>query len=95
LLFQYKSTDGITFDIFAFRMGSPAVISFPKSYWTQRVGELSRYMSDFSYQERPPLKGPVSSSQYSAGQIEISRATQERILSVCIRICDTLQSQST
>ena len=77
-------------DILAFRLGPPPVMSFPKSYWLRRAPELSAHLSGFSYSEKPPISGPVSDSQYSAGQIELSRTTQERVIEVCNRVCEAL-----
>ncbi len=89
LLFQAQTKSGDTADIFAFRLGPPPVISFPKSYWTLRSRELNEHLSRFSYSEQPPIAGPVSDSQYSAGQIEMNRSTHERIIEVCTSICDS------
>ncbi|WP_338590383.1 hypothetical protein VXM60_19370 [Shewanella khirikhana] len=91
LLFQFRGSDSMMHDIFAFRLGPPSVISFPKSYWLGRATELNEYLSNFSYSERPATTGPVSSSQNSAGQVEITRSTHERIVEVCSCVCASLQ----
>ncbi|WP_445946072.1 hypothetical protein [Shewanella sp.] len=91
LLFQLRGAHSEMLDIFAFRLGPPPVISFPKSYWLSRVSELSEHLSSFSFSEKPAITGPVSNSQYSAGQVEITRSTHERIIEVCNRVCDSLQ----
>ncbi|MEL0169440.1 MAG: hypothetical protein VW877_15055 [Pseudomonadaceae bacterium] len=87
LLFQFRGPDSEVLDVFAFRLGPPPVISFPKSYWLVRSSELSAHLSNFSYSEKPVITGPVSDSQYSAGQVEITRSTHERIIEVCNRVC--------
>ena len=91
LLFQFKDENSDLLDIFAFRMSQPPVISFPKSYWLPRNNELSKYLGNFTYSERPKTEGPVSESQYSAGQIELSRATQERVVAMCKEICSRFE----
>ena len=91
LLFQFRGPDSETLDIFAFRLGPPPVISFPKSYWLRRSSELSQHLSNFSYSEKPATTGPVSDSQYSADQVEINRTTHERIIEVCGQICASLR----
>tara|TARA_R110001592_G_scaffold164750_1_gene398910 strand:+ start:3466 stop:3867 length:402 start_codon:yes stop_codon:yes gene_type:complete len=91
LLFQQRISANEVNDIFAFRLGPPSVISFPKSYWLKRSTDLSTYLSGFSYSEKPPVQGRVSDSQYSAGQIEINRTTHERVMDVCLRVCATLK----
>jgi len=90
LLFQYRNAEGVTYDILAFRLGPPPVISFPKSYWLQHSSALSNYLADFTYSERPATSGPVSDSQYSAGQIELNRSTHDRVVAVCHHICSEL-----
>ena len=90
LLFQFRSQSGEIHDVFAFRMGPPPVISFPKSYWLSHAHGLSEYLAKFSFTEKPATTGAVSDSQYSAGQIEITRSTQERIAEVCSRVCASL-----
>ena len=90
LLYQLQRGGGDTSDILAFRLGPPPVISFPKSFWLSRSGELGDYLANFSYSEKPPITGPVSDSQYSAGQIELNRQTHERVLDVCARVCSSL-----
>jgi hypothetical protein len=90
LLFQYRDGTGETLDVFAFRLGPPPVISFPRSYWLSRSSALNENLDNFSYAERPAITGPVSDSQYSAGQIELSRGTQERVVAVCNRVCAVL-----
>jgi hypothetical protein len=91
LLFQFRGPDSETLDIFAFRLGPPPVISFPKSYWLGHSNELSQHLSNFSFSEKPATTGPVSDSQYSAGQVQITRSTHERIIEICNRICASLQ----
>lgn len=91
LLFQLRGTDSEMLDIFAFRLGPPPVVSFPKSYWLGRSSELSAHLSNFSFSEKPAITGPVSDSQYSAGQVEITRSTHERIIEICNRVCASLQ----
>ncbi|WP_286956043.1 hypothetical protein, partial [Pseudomonas sp. UBA7233] len=56
-----------------------------------RSSELSAHLSNFSFSEKPAIKGPVSDSQYSVGQVEITRSTHERIIEVCNRVCASLQ----
>lgn len=90
LLYQFRSAGGQVHDVIAFRMGPPPVISFPKSYWLSRSDELSEHLQNFSYFEKPAVTGPVSDSQYSAGQVEMKRSTQERIAEVCTRVCPSL-----
>ncbi len=87
LLYQRIGPGGSTEDIFAFRKSSPHVISFPKSYWTSRSRALGDILDQFQYSEKPAIEGPISESQYSAGQIELSRNTEERIVKMCERIC--------
>jgi hypothetical protein len=87
LLFQFKDESSGLLDIFAFRLSQPPVISFPQSYWLPRGSELSALLANFTYAERPPIKGHVSESQYSAGQVELSRSTHERVLEMCIEVC--------
>lgn len=91
LLFQLRGTNSEMLDIFAFRLGPPPVVSFPKSYWLGRSSELSAHLSNFSFSEKPAITGPVSDSQYSAGQVEITRSTHERIIEICNRVCASLQ----
>jgi hypothetical protein len=90
LLYQYRSADGVVHDVLAFRRGPPPVISFPSSYWLGRSNELHEHKENFTLAEQPPITGPVSDSQYSAGQIEMNRSTQERIVEVCARVCASL-----
>jgi hypothetical protein len=91
LLYQFRDAQRNVADVLAFRLGPPQVISFPKSYWLSRSLELSQYLNDFSYNERPAVAGPVSTSQFSAGQIEITPNTYERIMQVCNNVCTSLQ----
>lgn len=91
LLFQLRGADNQMLDLFAFRLGPPPVISFPKSYWLGCSNELSDHLSNFSFSEKPAITGPVSDSQFSAGQVEISRSTHERIVEVCNRVCASLR----
>ena len=90
LLFQFRGADGTDHDVLAFRLGPPSVMSFPKSHWLSRTEELNQHLGNFSYSERPATTGPVSDSQFSAGQIELNRSTHERVIEVCTRICDGL-----
>lgn len=90
LLYQYYDKNDSMHDIFAFRK-NPPVISFPKSYWLKHKMELSEHLGNFKDSEKPELKGPVSTSQYSAGQIEITRNTYERLLEVCTIVCNRLK----
>ena len=90
LLYQRIGNDGETEDIFAFRKSSPHVISFPKSYWISRANTLGDMLDQFSYSEKPTIKGFISESQYSAGQIEFGRNTEERIVELCRRVCSGL-----
>ena len=92
LLFQYRDSEKVMHDVLAFRLGPPPVVSFPKSYWLGRSNKLSEHLSNFEFSERPTTFGAVSDSQYSAGQIQISRNTYERVLTVCGRVCDDLLS---
>lgn len=80
LLYQLRRGDSEKLDIFAFRLGPPPVISFPKSYWLGRSSELSGLFDNFLFAEKPTTTGAVSDSQYSAGQVEINRSTLERIV---------------
>ncbi|WP_146174279.1 hypothetical protein [Pseudomonas sp. GV071] len=91
LLFQLRATNSETLDIFAFRLGPPPVISFPKSYWLDRPSELSGHLSNFTFSEKPAITTLVSDSQYSAGQVEITRSTHKRIIEVCTRVCASLR----
>ena len=90
LLFQFRCGDGVTHDVLAFRIGPPPVMSFPKSYWLSRASKLNQHLDGFSFSERPATTGPISDSQYSAGQITISKATKERLIKVCKQICEGL-----
>jgi len=90
LLFQLHDEKDVIYDVFAFRLGPPPVISFPKSYWLSRSQKLSKYLNNFSYAEQPSVTGPVSDSQYSAGQIELNRSTQQRVVEVCNNVCDNI-----
>lgn len=90
LLFQFRSEDGEISDIIAFRAGPPPVISFPKSYWLNHPTRLSGYLSEFLLSEKPSVAGGGADAQYSAGQITLNRETYERIIKVCIRVCDGL-----
>jgi hypothetical protein len=89
LLYQCKTSSGVVLDVFAFRIG-PALISFPKSYWTTRKTKLSEYLLGFSISDKPATEGFVSTSQYSAGQIKITRNTIEQILVICREVCSSL-----
>lgn len=91
LLFQFKDEKSVAHDIFAFRLSQPPVISFPQSYWLSRSDEMSSHLAKFTYSERPKTEGPVSESQYSAGQIELSRATQERVVAMCKTVCSRFE----
>lgn len=91
LLFQRRENANEVHDVLAFRIGPPPVVSFPKSYWLCRTEELNGHLSNFSYSEKPAIYGPVSDSQYSAGQIEINRATHDRVINVCNSVCDGLR----
>jgi hypothetical protein len=55
LLFQLRGAHSEMQDIFAFRLGPPPVISFPKSYWLSRASELSEHLSYFSFSEKPAI----------------------------------------
>lgn len=90
LLYQHHRDGGIVDNVFAFRLGPPRVISFPKSYWQSRSVNLGVHLEAFGYAERPPISGPVSESQNSAGQIELNSSTMERVLEICRDICATL-----
>ena len=90
LLFQYLDAERVMHDILAFRLGPPCVMSFPKSYRLARSAKLYEHLENFIYLERPVTTGPVSDSQYSTGQIEMNRATHERIIEVCKCVCDDL-----
>ena len=94
LLFQQRVHAHEVNDVLAFRLGPPAVMSFPKSYWLQRKQGLSSHLSHFSFSEKPAICGPVSDSQYSAGQIELGKSTHERVIDVCNRICESLDRKS-
>ena len=89
LLYQYSDGNGTFHDIFAFRQ-NPPVFSFPQSYWLKRSVELNEHLGNFKNSEKPELKGPVSTSQYSAGQIEITRNTYERLIDICNLVCKKL-----
>ena len=90
LLFQFKGEDGVMHDLLAFRLGPPPVMSFPKSYWLSRAIKLNKYLDDFSFSEKPAITGFISDSQFSAGQIAVSKATQERLIEVCKQVCEGL-----
>lgn len=91
LLYQYKTSSGEVLDIFAFRFG-PAILSFPKSYWLSHKTKLSGYLSVFLESDKPTLEGFVSTSQYSAGQIKITRNTINQILAICREVSSNLAS---
>jgi gentisate 1,2-dioxygenase len=91
LLYQYRDSSGVVFDIFAFRLG-PALISFPESYWLKHKAKLSEYLSLFSYSDKPILEGFISTSQYSAGQIKMTRNTIDQILAICREVSSNLSS---
>lgn len=65
--------------------GSPALLSFPSSFWRGRAG-LAVAMEKASLY-RIETEGFVSSSQYSAGQIRISSASVDLLLSI---VADTI-----
>lgn len=90
LLFQYLGESGSKHDVFAFRL-NPPIISFPQSYWLERKVELKEHLEKFKYSEKPELAGPVSTSQYSSGQIEITRNTYERVVDICNFVCNRLK----
>ena len=90
LLFQRRQGGSESDDVLAFRLKPEPVISFPKSYWSPRASLLSELLEDFTYAEKPVTRGPVSDSQYSAGQIAHNRVTHERIMGVCRLVCDSL-----
>jgi len=86
LLYQRTSTSFSTLDVFAFRLG-PALISFPKSYWLKHKAELNTHLALFEYYEKIPVEAPVSTSQYSAGQVKVIMSTMDRVLSICSDVC--------
>lgn len=91
LLYQ-KIKNGVALDVFAFRKGSPHVISFPKSYWLNKTAMLSEILNQFEYSEKPATEGHVSESQYSAGQIAFIKNTEDRVVQICRRVCEDLNS---
>ncbi|QBG36710.1 hypothetical protein [Litorilituus sediminis] len=91
LLYQYRDPSGEVLDIFAFRLG-PALISFPRSYWLKHKAKLNGYLAQFSEFDKPALEGFISTSQYSAGQVKITRNTIEQILAICTEVCHTLST---
>ena len=94
LLYQWRPTSAEVSDVFAFRLGPPRVISFPKSYWQPRRQILNQHLANFAYSELPPVTGPVSDSQFSAAQVELSRRTEERVMEICRAVCAELNADS-
>ncbi|MFJ3466652.1 hypothetical protein [Pseudomonas sp. NPDC090201] len=87
LLFQFIDSATATHDVLAFRR-SPDVLSFPISYWSERVQQRLRLCAPFSIQEKlSPLKGVGSTSNFSAGEVVITKESQERIKSLCRNVC--------
>jgi len=60
--------------------GSPAVLSFPATFWRGRSNLSTALNRAASYQV--PTEGFISSSQYSAGQLRISTVSIETLLAV-------------
>lgn len=56
LLFQQRISANEVNDIFAFRLGPPSVISFPKSYWLKRSTDLSTFFLDLVTQRNHPFR---------------------------------------
>jgi len=90
LLYQRHRRGATPDGIFAFRKGAPHVISFPKSYWLPRVQVMNEILDRFDPSDRPPIRGPVSETQYSAGQVSIRSGTLEAIRQFCGEVCDRL-----
>nr|WP_312371741.1 hypothetical protein [Delftia acidovorans] len=78
LLYYFRS-GGQEMGIAAIR-GSPAVLSFPASFWRGR-SSLGAALSKASYFYIEP-EDCVSSSQYSAGQLRITTSSIEILLSI-------------
>ena len=94
LLYQWHRRGATTDDIFAFRKGAPHVISFPKSYWLPRAHVMNEILDRFENSDRPPIRGPVSETQFSAGQVAIRSGTLESIRQFCRDVCDGLAQET-
>lgn len=78
LLYYFRS-GGREIGVAAMR-GSPALLSFPAAFWQGR-GELRNALRQASSFYIEP-EGFVSSSQYSAGQLRITPASIDTLLSI-------------
>lgn len=72
--------NGEIHDLAAIRVPNRSILSFPSSFWSGRRAALAVLLSRFSQAERVPVEGWYSSSQYSAGQVAVTKTTAPRIL---------------
>lgn len=78
LLYYFRSS-GREIGVAAIR-GSPSLLSFPKAFWNGRGSLTTALTGASSFYIEP--EGFVSSSQYSAGQLRITAASIETLLSI-------------
>ncbi|MDK2126220.1 hypothetical protein [Parachitinimonas caeni] len=78
-LLYYFRNGGREIGVAAMR-GSPSLLSFPRAFWYGRSSLAIALSRASSFYIEPD--GPVSSSQYSAGQLRITTASIETLLSI-------------
>lgn len=78
-LLYYVRSGGSEIGVAAMR-SSPSLLSFPATFWRGRSGLGAALSRGSSYNMEP--EGFVSSSQYSAGQLRITAASIETLLSI-------------
>lgn len=78
-LLYYFRRDGREIGVAAMR-GSPSVLSFPAAFWYGRSSLNAALSRASAYYVEPD--GFVSSSQYSGGQLRITTASIETLLSI-------------
>jgi hypothetical protein len=80
LLYYFRSA-GKEIGVAAIR-GEPSVFSFPTTFWQHRQTPLRKALLLVPSYEQRETQSPISSSQYSAGQIYIKASTLPNILKI-------------
>ncbi|HSW14970.1 MAG TPA: hypothetical protein VLI06_19140 [Solimonas sp.] len=73
--------------------GSPALFSFPKTFWSPRRDALNAALAQFPRHLLLPTEGPVSSSQHSIGQVQITAESIEPLLALITSLIASLARQ--
>ncbi|WP_291997108.1 hypothetical protein [Candidatus Accumulibacter sp. ACC012] len=75
LLYLFR-LDGREMGVAAMRRG---ILSFPTTFWSARTPALRRALNRVASYQQVTTEPAISSSQYSAGQIQVSESTLEAI----------------